>query len=186
MSKLNQVLVTYSDFVRLCRIEGDQANLLQNLELRSDGVYMLPPESLEEFRGLTSTEMADLTEHHLGDLEKPCLAFPCSLKDLQEFQEFYGLYGLTDGFDLAEWLLDKHGAVEKPLGTRERDNYLKIVFGLVQSQLGTEIDLGRHHKVAVALKELLELKGIHFSEQKLANIVKELKRISVDMEQREP
>ncbi len=186
MSKLNQVQVTYSDFVRLCRIEGDQINLRPNLELRSDGVHMLPPESIEEFRGLTSAEMSDLTEHHLGDLKKPCLTFPCSLKDLQEFQEFYGLYGQTDGFDLADWVLDKHGAVEKPLGARERDNYLKIIFGLVQSQLGTEIDLGRHHKVAGALKVLLEQTGVQFSEQKLANIVKELKRISVDIESREP
>lgn len=96
--------ITYSDFVRLCRVE-DPEDLGLNYRLEDDGVYLTPPPK-DVF--LTPEERAIAGELPPGvySYDQPVLKLPCSLQQLQKFQEDGGLYGITDAFDMADVIFD--------------------------------------------------------------------------------
>jgi len=94
------IKVGRADFIRICRVEKVN-DWMPYLEIRNDGVYVVPPAN--NFP-LFPEESATLNEHPEKDLTKPVLNFPCSLDELQTFLEYVGAYGCIDAFDMAKFV----------------------------------------------------------------------------------
>lgn len=92
--------ITYSDFVRLFRVE--RAEFEPGLEVRQDGVWIKISGDNDL---LTPEERAAESEHPQGDLTKPALSLPCDLQKLKNFVEWAGLAGYVDAFVLAELVM---------------------------------------------------------------------------------
>jgi hypothetical protein len=133
-----EILVGYSDFVRLCRVDTPGA-WGHGYRVAKDGVWIVPPP--ENITWITSNDRADLSDHPEKDLNKPALAFPCTLKQLQVFLEWGGVYGCIDPFDMADFIQEetKDGvasgeavvdAPPKEANPKEIESLLKLVIAM--------------------------------------------------------
>lgn len=99
--------IGYSEFIRICQIDGCVSAWCDWLSIRADGVYIkVPDESL----GLTPEERAVLTEHPIGDLTKPALSFPCDFASLMAFLEQQAIGIEIDDAQVEELLGDANTA----------------------------------------------------------------------------
>jgi hypothetical protein len=92
----NSIKIGYADFIKLGKV-SDPRNWEQGFIIKTDGVWIDPP---KEDADATKGERAVLTYHHLKDLSKPALPFPCSFKEFNRFIEDYGMAGYFDQYYL--------------------------------------------------------------------------------------
>lgn len=91
------ILLGYDDFVRLFNITN--LNFAPNLELRTDGVFVVPPSGDDDF---TPEERATLTAHPTGNLSEPALPLPCRLSALEAFADYFGLRAAIEPFTMMQ------------------------------------------------------------------------------------
>ncbi len=106
------IMLGYDDFIRLFNVT-DPENFAPHLEVRPDGVYVVPPKSDDN---LMPEERAALTAHPTGNLRDPALPLPCRLADVEVFADFYGLRAAIDPFTMltiANKLTWAHAQVER-------------------------------------------------------------------------
>lgn len=129
---MSRKTIGYADFVEFFQVCGDPEKWDENLAVREDGVYVIPPpkEAL-----ITASERAQLSRHPSNDLSKPALAFPCSLRDLREFMWFYGISQLAGGIFFIDRLLEGDTARLAP-SKRTESTDLRIIGALLVLMLG--------------------------------------------------
>ncbi len=85
--------IGHSDFIKIFQIEDPKNFCFPRLEVRNDGVWVVPP---ADDALLTAVERAILSDHPYKDLTIPALSFPCSLKQLVNFIDYYGMQDALD------------------------------------------------------------------------------------------
>lgn len=120
--------IGYSDFIRICQIDGCLDTWCDWLSIRPDGVYIKVP-STEIW--LMPEERAELTRYHpTGNLSEPALSFPCDFVSLILFLEQQAI-----GIEIdAAYVKHLHGGAEltvKPKSARQAQDEV-ILFKLCE------------------------------------------------------
>lgn len=158
--------VGHHDFRKLCRIEGGGPRELgPNLELRRDGVFLKSTYTDEGDPYLTAEEAAVFTEHHKGDPSQPCLAFPCTLGELESFMDFYVLDGLIHPLDMEEWKLAK---IEEVDGEGPVDLLTHIeAMGLLLELFSQKAEIFKNSNKEPNRSQIVKVMHKHLGEKKL-------------------
>lgn len=161
--------VKYQDFIRLLRISRlDDWHF--GLVVKSDGVYLIPPDSAMD---LAPEERAELTDHPTGNLNEPVLGFPCRAKALLDFCVRYAialdedqvqqLQALDPGLRI-DHAIDVSLVPDESLDGRERSSLLGIV-RVMAKELG--LPLEHPHKAAGMLEVWAAKHGVHLPTPKI-------------------
>jgi hypothetical protein len=79
--------IGYADFIRVFNVH-DPLDWVPGLEVRSDGIWVVPPRIDDD---CTPEERAALAEHPENDFSKPALSFPCDYPRLEKFLSRLGM-----------------------------------------------------------------------------------------------